>query len=295
MLSLILCAYNMSREVPRTLYTLSRQYQQGVEDIDYEVIVIENGSSEALSEELVSSFGSEFRYIFYDEGNPSPVPAVNYAISQSRGDLICVMNDGARMLSPGVIKYAMAAFKAFPNAVVSPLSWHLGPKVQMQSIQEGYCQTVEDDLLETVDWKQNGYTLFDISVLAGSSAKGWFQPIAESNCLFMRREALEQVGGMDERFVSPGGGLIALDFFKNCWLLDGVEPVIMLGEGTFHQVHGGVATNAPAGEKEKRIQLMHDEYEAIRGVSYSKPIREPVYLGKLPPESRRFLNLSIGD
>ena len=292
MLSMILSAYNMTREVPRTLHTLSRQYQLGIEEIEYEIVVVENGSTERLSDQVVRSFGPEFHYIYFDERNPSPVRAINHAASQCRGDIICIMNDGARMLSPGIIKNAMGAFRAFPNAVVSTLSWHLGPEQQMLSVQKGYCQAVEDELLETVPWRENGYALFDISVLAGSCANGWFRPAAESNCLFMKHEVFELLGGQEERFSSPGGGMIALDFFKNVWLLEDVEPMMLLGEGTFHQVHGGFATNAPAEESEQRMKRMHDEYKAIRGKAFEAPVREPIYLGKLPPEARSFMKLS---
>lgn len=291
MISMILCAFNMTREVPRTLHTLSKAYQQDIEG-DYEVILVENGSSERLFAEEVSAFGPEFRYIYFDEGKVSPVSAINYAVSQARGDILCIMNDGARMLSPGIVKNAEAAYRLYPNAVVSTLSWHLGPDVQMRSIQEGYCQAVEDDLLETIPWKTDGYSLFTKSVFAGSSAKGWFIAPAESNCVFITRTAYEAIGGMDERFSSPGGGLIALDFFKNVWVLESAEPVMILGEGTFHQVHGGIATNAPSSLNEERLKRMHDEYETIHGESYSAPKRSPTYIGKLPPQTIPFLKLS---
>ena len=57
--------YNMRREAERTLHALSRAYQEGIDDIGYEVIVLENGSDEAekLDAEFVESFGPEFRYV----------------------------------------------------------------------------------------------------------------------------------------------------------------------------------------------------------------------------------------
>lgn len=246
-----------------------------------------------MSSDEIDAFGSEFCYLYFDDRNPSPVPAINDAVSQARGDIVCILNDGARMLSPGIVKTAEAAFRAFPNAVVTPLSWHLGPDVQMRSIHNGYCQAAEDQLLDATPWRTNGYSLFTISVLAGSSKGGWFRPLAESNCLFMHRETFIELGGLDERFKSPGGGLIALDFFRNTWLLESVKPVIMLGEGTFHQVHGGIATNAPKKQTAQRMQRMHDEYESIRGGRYTAPIREPIYLGKIPKEAQRFLKISV--
>ena len=43
-LSVVVVFYNMRREAARTLHSLSRAYQQGIDDLDYEVIVVENGS-----------------------------------------------------------------------------------------------------------------------------------------------------------------------------------------------------------------------------------------------------------
>ena len=52
----------MTREAPRTLRSLSPGYQQGIHPDDYEVIVVENGSSAPLGGGLVQSFGRNFRY-----------------------------------------------------------------------------------------------------------------------------------------------------------------------------------------------------------------------------------------
>ena len=64
-LSVVVVFYNMRREAARTLHSLSRAYQQGIDDLDYEVIVVENGSvaDQRLGEEFVESFGPEFRYL----------------------------------------------------------------------------------------------------------------------------------------------------------------------------------------------------------------------------------------
>src|SRR4029453_5975812 len=43
-LSVVVVFYNMRREAARTLHSLSRSYQRDVQDLDYEVLVIDNGS-----------------------------------------------------------------------------------------------------------------------------------------------------------------------------------------------------------------------------------------------------------
>ena len=53
---------------------------------------------------------------------------------------------------------------------------------------------------------------------------------------------------------------------------------MLLGEATFHQVHGGVATNS----RQSRWKEFHDEYVGIRGRAYAPPSRQALYFGKPP-------------
>ena len=43
-LSVVVVAYDMARELPRTLRSLAPDYQQGIAADDYEVVVVDNGS-----------------------------------------------------------------------------------------------------------------------------------------------------------------------------------------------------------------------------------------------------------
>ena len=64
------------------------------------------------------------------------------------------------------------------------------------------------------------------------------------------------------------------------------KVVYLLGEGTFHQFHGGVATNvAPSKHPGNDFQ---SEYQQIRGEAYRKVNPEVVYLGPMTRSSRRF-------
>jgi glycosyltransferase involved in cell wall biosynthesis len=279
----------MKREAPRTLYTLSTEFQQDVDSEQYEVIAIDNGSDEALGEEMVKSFGINF-HLYRREATPAPNSAINAGVEIAKGNLIMICIDGARMLSPKVVYYTLMAFKAFENPIVATIAYHLGPKLQNISMTEGYNQEIEDKLLETIDWKGNGYSLFNISSLAGSSSNGWFLPLAESNCLTISKSQFKELKGFDENFVSSGGGLVNPDFYKRA--CEAIIPlVVLLGEGTFHQFHGGVATNVPRDKHPGRI--FHNEYRQLRGRDYTPPGQEPILFGKLPKESMPFLNYSV--
>jgi hypothetical protein len=75
-----------------------------------------------------------------------------------------------------------------------------------------------------------------------ASIDGWFQPVAESNALFLRRELWDLLGGVDERFDYPGGGLINADILHRTLEWPDAELVVLLGEATFHQLHDGTST-----------------------------------------------------
>jgi len=292
-ISVVVVVYNMRREAERTLYSLSPRFQRGVCEDEYEVIVVDNGSTEPLSNEFVIGFGRNFRYFFMRSSSRSPAAAANHGIRETRGNYIGLMIDGARMVSPGAIKYALDGMKLGHGPVVATLSWHLGPDVQYRSMAKGYNRELEDSILAGIDWKENGYRLFDISSFAGASSGGFFLPIAESNCLFLTRRALEQLGGFDERFQAPGGGFVNLDLYKRACELPGSNLIIMLGEGTFHQVHGGVSTNVTAEQNRIRLHEFEKEYFEIRKAPFSLPANLPEFIGHIPREALRFMDHSV--
>lgn len=270
--------------MPRTLLSLSASYQRHIAPADYEVVVVDNGSTPAVDPEFVASFGSNFRLIRIDDAPPSPAHAINRGISEARGDVIGVMIDGARIVSPGLIHFALHGAQFYDTAVVASLGWYLGYDYQRWSMQSGYDHVREDALLAQINWPQDGYRLFEISTLDESSVEGWFCPIAESNALFLKRELWTALQGMDERFDAPGGGLVNLDTFARALALPKAQLVILLGEGTFHQLHGGVATNALPGQETKNWTAWAAQYAEIHGCPYTFPTARhpPAYVGTMP-------------
>ena len=273
-LSLVVVVYDMGREAPRTLRSLSIPYQTGISADDYEVIVMDNGSPTPLSESVVREFGPQFRYHYVQHALPSPAAALNQGVALARGKYVGLFIDGARLTSPGLLTRALQAFELYKDPIVATLAWHLGPELQQKSVQKGYDKIGEDRLLESIGWPQDGYRLFEISVLAASSYKGYAAAPSESNALFLERRTYKKLGGFDPAFDLPGGGLLNLDFFIRC--LERDSPLVMLfGEGTFHQLHGGASTGTPVD----RFPQWAAQYARIRGKEWKHPEKPMRYLG----------------
>jgi hypothetical protein len=286
--SVVVVVYNMAREAPRTLFSLSAAFQRDVHSDDYEVVVVDNGSAPPFDPQILAGLEGNFRLIRMDPAPRSPVHAINRGLAAARGEVIGVMIDGARIASPGIISLAAMAARLSDRIIALTLGFHLGSKVQMQSVPEGYDQHQEDALLARAGWTEDGYRLFDISVFAGSSAGGWFRPMNESNAIFMPRPLWDELEGYDERFTSAGGGLVNLDTLYRAVALPDVALVTLLGEGTFHQVHGGVATSGTGAGHE----IWQAEYSTIRGRPYRTPCYRSLYLGCIPPNTLKSVAMS---
>ncbi|MGJ4925557.1 TylF/MycF/NovP-related O-methyltransferase [Bradyrhizobium sp. HKCCYLS2038] len=261
-LSLIVISYEMARELPRTLYSLSPRYQQDIAADDYEVIVIDNGSTHPPRVEDFADLGMNLQIHCFPDPKPSPVRAINHGISLAAAPLVGVNIDGARMASPGLLDACRRAARTDADAVVTTLSFQLGPGPQWVTIQQGYDAVWEDRLLDTIDWRSNGYRLFEISPFAENITRGWFGPLNESNLIVMQQGLWQALGGFDPAFESPGGGAANSDLLRRALEHPGTRQVTVLGEGVFHQIHGGTHTNAASLDVYKNAAR---EYYRLRG------------------------------
>ena len=64
---------------------------------------------------------------------------------------------------------------------------------------------------------------------------------------------------------------------------------MLLGEATFHQVHGGVATNSVGPP----ISCFFEEYERIRGRRYERPAVQPLFFGEVGEAMKPSLRASL--
>lgn len=294
LLTIIVVIYKMPRQALNTLRSLSADYQRDSHSEEYEVIVVENQSDEMLGKQRAESCGTNIRYFDYAESLPTPVNALNFAAGKAHGESLALMIDGARMLSPGVVKLALQCIRQDSQAVAVVPGYHLGREIQQEAVHDGYDEAAELQLMQSIEWPTDGYRLFDISCLSGSCRRGFFAPMSESNFLLLPASLYNTLGGFDTRFNSHGGGFANLDLYQRACTQSAGERFNFFAEGTFHQFHGGVTTGGVDDEQRQQImQELRKQYKSIRQVDFAPIPIEYSYIGNINQPVIRFLKHSI--
>jgi hypothetical protein len=291
--SFVMVVYDMPVQAQNTVTSLLCDYQVGASPRDYEVIIVENESKNPMSQDFVQALPDNFHYYLRQEDRPTPIYAVEFGASKAQGENICLMIDGARLLTPGVVKNIVLGHSVDDSAVVTVPGYHIGSELQQEAVDRGYSIEKEREMMRAIAWPEEGYRLFDIACFSGSCARGIFMRNSESNCISIPRELWTQLGGCDRRFDLRGGGLVNLDLYKRACETPGVTHIVLHGEGTFHQFHGGVTTGGEAREvRDRFIQASKDQYREIRGHDYASPRTDPIYLGALAQPVQKFIHFS---
>jgi hypothetical protein len=288
-LSVVVIVYDMVAQAMRTLQTLSTEYQRGVTAGEYEVIVVENRSARCLDPAAVAALPGRFRYLLRDEAGVSPAPAINAGLAMAQGAMVGLMIDGARMLTPGVIAGALAAARMDARTLVGVPGYQLGPVPH--NLAPGRLPAHDEALLAKIGWPEDGYRLFEVASLSLANRMGFFRPFMECNCLFAPADAIAAIGGADERFDLPGGGALNLWFWHRLAHDPGLSCVVLPGEGSVHQVHGGVTTTTDDAYADKTDSFLA-QLNAILGEPFKSPDVEVTYLGALPQTLAPFMAYS---
>jgi hypothetical protein len=284
-LSIVVIGFDMRRELPRTVLSLLPPYQRGIGDDEVEIIVVDNGSAEPVCREWFPP-NADIRVVRLDGAGVSPCRAINEGARLARAEYIAVVIDGARMASPGLVNTALTAACIHPRSFVATMGFHLGPKVQQVSVTEGYTREIEDGLLASIGWPRDGYRLFEVCALGGSYIYGVLKSPSETTFFVMKTSMFHEIGGYDERFVQLGGGLASFDVFRRAVGAAGEGFVMLVGEGTFHQLHYGATTQAggigrryDGGVSLGKIYLR--EYEQIVGRPFAFATQVPFLFGRV--------------
>ena len=117
--SFIVVVYDMPLQAQNTVRSLFPDYQRGACPADYEVVIVENESSNTMSRDFINTLPSNFSYHLRKEDQPTPIYAISYGIEKARGKNICVMIDGARLVTPGVVNNMVRGHRLATCAMVT--------------------------------------------------------------------------------------------------------------------------------------------------------------------------------
>ena len=66
--------------------------------------------------------------------------------------------------------------------------------------------------------------------------------------------------------------------------------VLLPGEGSFHQYHGGVTTGGKQGkDRDDLMKAIVAQYRELRGEAYTSPQTVPIYLGEISQHAQKFV------
>ncbi len=142
--SVVVVAYDMDRELPRTVRSLAAAHQRDLGDHRLELVVVDNGSPRPVDADALAAAtaGTELRTIRLDPAPASPARAANVGIGAAAGELVGLVVDGARLASPGLVAGAAAAVTLAERPVITAPGYHLGAVPHMRAHEVGYDQGV---------------------------------------------------------------------------------------------------------------------------------------------------------
>ncbi len=293
-LSVIVIVHNMPAQAMNTLYSLSPHYQKDVPECDYEVIVTENNSTNTLSPTAVVALGKNFQYQLREEPGVSPAAAINESLARCSGMYIGLLIDGARMLTPGVLKYTLQALNT-SGAVVAVPGYYLTEQGKTEhgteSISSSKILAYERNLLEDNCWQNDGYRLFSQACFSNGNRHGFMEPIMECNALFCERSLVKNIGGAEKRFNLRGGGALNLHMFRQIATVDDTHLVVLPGEGNFHQFHGGTSTT-PGEDRDTLVKSFKAQLDEFWPGGFKGVRREPMLYGPVGQHALPFLQAS---
>jgi hypothetical protein len=156
----------------------------------------------------------------------------------------------------------------------------------MMTVPAGYDQRTEDELLAAAGWDGDLDRLFAISAWAGCHDPTNALLQVETNAIGLARSTWDGLGGFDEGFRRPGGGLANLELFTRYATRPGALNIALLGEATFHQHHGGIATANGAYFEESLREHLYVTGRPYRPPAYTFLADLGIELGRLDVVTR---------
>ena len=135
-----------------------------------------------------------------------------------------------------------------------------------------------------IGWPTEGYRLFEIGHFIGD--RDWFDGVWESNCLFVAARPARAGRRLRRELLDAGRRVRQPRALRAAGRSPGINVVTILGEGSFHQLHGGTTTNV-AERTRWACSVRARHYAEIRGRGFRGPNKTVHFVGHHPTAVRR--------
>lgn len=261
-----------SKDHPDILETCLQSLEKTIQDCDYEIIVVDNGSSEknrAKYDKMKVKYG--FNYIFRPmEFHFSKM--CNMGAEHARGELLLFLNDDIEAIQPGwLTQMKQYASRAHVGAVGAKLYYPDSKMIQHAGITNLRLGPVHKlQFLEDVRPYYDGRNQMDHNVLAVTGA-----------CLMVRKDVWNECGGFSEDLA------VAFNDVELCFRIykKGYYNVVCNSIALYH--HESLSRgNDESEEKQIRLQTERSKMYAIHPDVYGRdPFYHP-YLNNLILDTR---------
>jgi GT2 family glycosyltransferase len=213
--------------------------------LQHELLCIDNGSSDATRDYLEGlALSSENVRLIFDEKNSSFARATNQGMRIAAGDYVLLLNNDV-VVSDGWLDRMIACAESDPSiGIVGPCTNHAAGR----------------QLVEVPSWQNEADLQKFARSFAEENAGGWCEtPHVIGFCMLIKREVIEKIGLLDERFGS--GGFEDHDF---CLRAQQAGYKIMVAGDVFvYQIDGqGQHKNNPDYDslRHRNVQLFVDKW-----------------------------------
>jgi glycosyltransferase involved in cell wall biosynthesis len=279
-ISIIVPTYRHAKELVDVMFSLE-EAQSGVLLNEYEIIIINDDPKDLETKKIAQKYylsHKNVRYIEIYDAKESGITNAGRcgnigARSFARGEILILMVDSARIVTPYAIAKTKEAFEKYgKNICTTVLPYHIGKFYKDPNWTPEDCQK----LMEDINWKKNPYVLFDYKADTYISKTGILK---ESTFQGMTKQAFLDIGGWNEIF--PSWGVHNLDLWRRCVMpkpLDGIqevgtpgkwgkvgyglESILLEGEGTFH-IHHDITVPRDHSNFDSDNKLAWGEYEKL--------------------------------
>lgn len=182
-LSVIIPTYNRGDVLSRAIEAI---YNQTMNRRDYEVLVINDGSTDQTGE-VVKKLRQNYPFHYHYQKNSGPAVARNWGIKKAKGSIVILTQDDI-IATPSFLAQHLSFHENFPQeniAVVGYTTWH--PELGITPFMR---------------WLEHGGPQFDYDRLRGRLEVD-FLAFYTSN-LSLKRDFVLQNGLLDEDFYVPG-------------------------------------------------------------------------------------------